>query len=62
MPRGRVLKQIQCRAYEKVIEYASEEQCLHRNSEEVLLWKPYSVLFREAVIHFSGGPPVVALG
>lgn len=51
--RNTVLKRMRSMAYEKVIEYASEEQFSHTNGEDALLWKQYSALFREAVEHLS---------
>jgi len=51
--RNTVLNRMRTMAYEKVIEYASEEQFASGNSEDALLWKQYSALFREAVEHLS---------
>ena len=51
--RNTVLKRMRNIAYEKVIEYAREEQFSFNNSEDALLWKQYSALFTEAVEHLS---------
>ncbi|MBO9619861.1 MAG: RNA polymerase sigma-70 factor [Niabella sp.] len=51
--RNAVLNRMRSMAYEKVIEYAGDEQFSYSNNEDAFLWKQYSALFREAVEHLS---------